>query len=76
MPNIQKMTLLPCPYCGGEAIIGRMGTNRVSMCIACSECGAHVECGATSVKNSMWNTRTKGADKFNSFTFNDLDSDE
>lgn len=35
--------LKPCPFCGGEAEIERMGTNRQSCIIACTECGCRHE---------------------------------
>ena len=35
--------LLPCPFCGGEAKIERMGTGRQSCQVACTNCGAHHE---------------------------------
>lgn len=49
--------LLLCPFCGSEPEIERMGTSKVSMIICCENCGAKVECGNTSVKNSNWNDR-------------------
>jgi Lar family restriction alleviation protein len=50
--------LLPCPFCGEEADIERMGTHRMSMVITCTNCGCSVETGETFVhKNTQWNTR-------------------
>lgn len=50
--------LKPCPFCGGEAHIERMGTNRVSMQIECGNCGAEMETGETWIdENSAWNIR-------------------
>lgn len=53
-----RAALLPCPFCGGDAHIERMGTPRQSCQIACGECGAWLEtseegkgCGKT------WNRR-------------------
>jgi len=50
--------LKPCPFCGGEAEIERIGTRRQSCIIACTECGCRHEgadegdrCG------SEWNCR-------------------
>ncbi len=50
--------LKPCPFCGGEASIKRMGTSRVSMQIECLDCNADVETGETWInENSHWNAR-------------------
>ena len=50
--------LKPCPFCGGKGEIERMGTGRVSMIIACVECGCRLETGETFIsKNCQWNTR-------------------
>ena len=50
--------LKPCPFCGGEAEIERMGTHRVSMIITCSDCGCSVESGETWIdEHSRWNQR-------------------
>ena len=47
-----------CPFCGHDAEIKRMGTNRVSMIISCTECGCSLESGETFLgKNCAWNTR-------------------
>lgn len=35
--------LLPCPFCGSEAIIERAGTRRQSTIYACSDCGCRLE---------------------------------
>ena len=51
--------LKPCPFCGGEAEIERMGSSRQSMIVCCSMCGAKVECGSTVVEQANWNTRTE-----------------
>lgn len=37
------MTLLPCPFCSGQAEIVRAGTRRQSTIIACSDCGCRLE---------------------------------
>jgi hypothetical protein len=50
--------LLPCPFCGGEPEIERLGTARCSMIIVCSECGCRLETGETFLsKNCLWNSR-------------------
>ena len=49
-----------CPFCGGEAFIKRMGTNRVSMQIECDNCGCELETGETWIdEHSDWNTRAQ-----------------
>jgi len=52
--------LKPCPFCGGDAHIERMGTARVSMQIECGECGAGMETGETWInEHSSWNNRAQ-----------------
>ena len=51
-------TLLPCPFCGGEAEVERIGTNRVSSMVACTNCGARVEANETFDTGDAWNRRT------------------
>lgn len=54
--------LKPCPFCGGEPEIERMGTPRVSMIITCTDCGASVESGEEWIsEHCKWNTRTPPA---------------
>ena len=50
--------LLPCPFCGGEAEIERMGTRRQSCQVACTNCGARHE-GPDQDEHSgdSWNRR-------------------
>ena len=51
--------LLSCPFCDGKAEIERMGTNRVSMIIRCTDCGCSLESSETWIdEKSKWNTRT------------------
>ena len=50
--------LKPCPFCGGEAKVKAMGTNRRSMVIGCTECSCDLETGETWVdENIRWNRR-------------------
>lgn len=52
--------LKPCPFCGGDAQMDRMGTNKVSMQISCGYCGAYMESGETWIdENSNWNQRVE-----------------
>lgn len=37
------ITLKPCPFCGGEAEIERIGSRRASCIVACTNCGARHE---------------------------------
>lgn len=55
----QKHTkeLLPCPFCGGEPEIERMGTSRSSMIISCTDCGCRVESGDVTLSDPKWNMR-------------------
>lgn len=54
--------LKPCPFCGGEAKVERMGTARASMIYVCDECGCTLETGETWLNsNCRWNTRHKEA---------------
>jgi Lar family restriction alleviation protein len=49
--------LLPCPFCGGEAEIERVGTPRQSTIYACTECGCRLETGEEWGHGTQWNTR-------------------
>jgi len=55
------MKLKPCPFCGGEAEVERLGTKRASMIIVCSQCGCCLESGDVSGfaddKHLQWNMR-------------------
>jgi Lar family restriction alleviation protein len=55
--------LKPCPFCGGEAEIEKIGTARQSMIIVCTDCGCRVESGdvfnLTRPENYKWNRRVE-----------------
>ena len=52
----EQLVMLPCPFCGGKAEIKRMGTNKVSMIIGCTECSCTLETGETWIdEHSQWN---------------------
>jgi Lar family restriction alleviation protein len=57
MTQLHGETLLPCPFCGGEAKIERVGTARQSCIIACQECGCRLETGEVWTMGEQWNTR-------------------
>ncbi len=54
-----RVMLKPCPFCGGEAEIQRVGTRSQSMQYACTDCGAFLETGETDIgqENPQWNHR-------------------
>lgn len=50
--------LKPCPFCGGEAEFERVGTERYSTIVVCTECGARHESGdVREVAGISWNNR-------------------
>lgn len=50
--------LLPCPFCGSEAIFERRGTARQSCIVVCTNCGCRHESGDEEGWNgSSWNDR-------------------
>lgn len=55
MPD--KIDLLPCPFCGGEAEIERYGDHRQSTIYACTNCGCSLETGEEWGHGAQWNKR-------------------
>lgn len=55
MPTSEK--LLPCPFCGGEAEIERLGDRRQSTQYSCTECGCFLETGEEWGHGTEWNRR-------------------
>lgn len=51
------MKLLPCPFCGGEAEIERIGDHSRSTIYGCTDCGASLETGEEWDHGRMWNQR-------------------
>ena len=50
--------LLPCPFCGGEAIYERMGDGRKSCIVACENCSCRLESNEQEWTNGWsWNRR-------------------
>jgi hypothetical protein len=50
--------LSPCPFCGCEAEVSRMGSGRQSMIITCTDCGCTLESGETFLgPHCSWNSR-------------------
>lgn len=53
--------LAACPFCSGKPYFERIGTNRVSCIIACTECGCRLESGESGeMVGKQWNTRPIG----------------
>lgn len=59
MPGVQsEKTLKPCPFCGGKAEFKRVGTNRASCIVECTECGCSLESNeAAWCSGQQWNQR-------------------
>ena len=49
--------LLPCPFCGGEAEIERIGDRRRSTIYSCASCGCRLETGEEWGHGRRWNER-------------------
>ena len=54
--------LKPCPFCGGEAHIERLGDKRVSCIVMCEDCGGALESSETFNQGAQWNTRPTPSD--------------
>jgi hypothetical protein len=54
----EAVDLLPCPFCGSEAEIERLGNHRQSTIYACTDCGCSLETGEEWGHGRRWNTRT------------------
>lgn len=49
--------LLPCPFCGSEAEIERIGNHRQSTIYQCTSCSCSLETGEEWDHGRRWNTR-------------------
>lgn len=54
-------TLAPCPFCGGEAEIERVGDARKSTIYSCTNCGCSLETGEQFNHGAAWNRRSPPA---------------
>ena len=60
---MSEQELLPCPFCGSDAIeVVRIGTGRVSCQVRCEDCGAFLESNENGYGHA-WNTRPLPADQ-------------
>jgi hypothetical protein len=50
-------TLLPCPFCGGKAVVERYGNSRQFSIYRCVACGCGLETGEISGYGRIWNNR-------------------
>lgn len=56
--DISTIELKPCPMCGGEAEVVRVGTTRQSSIVECTECGLSLEANEQPwYTGSAWNKR-------------------
>lgn len=53
----QGVTLKPCPFCGSEAEIERLGDSRRSTIYQCTSCGCSLETGEEWGHGGDWNKR-------------------
>jgi len=60
LPPEEPTALKPCPFCGGEAEIERVGNMRQSQIYSCTNCGCFLETGEIGGVNK-WNTRADAA---------------
>jgi predicted RNA-binding Zn-ribbon protein involved in translation (DUF1610 family) len=56
-----QVALQPCPFCGDEAEIERLGTSRVSTIYRCTSCGCQLETGEEWEHGRHWNHRPRFA---------------
>jgi len=61
--NVPEEELLPCPFCGGKAEYWRIGSQRQSCIIICSDCACTLETGEIWTCGQKWNTRHAAARK-------------
>ena len=54
---MKEEELLPCPFCGGKAVIERYGTRKFSTIYECEDCGCTLETGEWFNHGKAWNTR-------------------
>jgi ribosomal protein L37AE/L43A len=57
MSDLNQQALLPCPFCGEEAEIERLGDRRQSTIYACTCCGCRLETGEEWGHGRDWNAR-------------------
>lgn len=54
----QTSELKPCPFCGGQAVIHRIGNSRQSSRLGCEDCSCDLEANETAERTgSAWNRR-------------------
>ena len=52
------MTLLPCPFCGGNGYLTSTENIKDSWYAACQDCPAEVWGGTIKITTELWNSRT------------------
>lgn len=61
---VKMIELKPCPFCGGEPVIERLGTRKVSCIIVCEDCGCLLETNETNENcGCQWNIRGSPASR-------------